>query len=141
MSIFIHTFSKMSFAKDVSWHQYAPSSGQIFKGQMGCLKVSDWITGVSCLLPYLFNIWANGCFDLFFPFRKRTVLVKICLFITIISTIWKLMQKEHIKKTSCQTLMSWQSPTKDTTLHFTDSTTQKHNWGLNSLPYHFFPVF
>lgn len=41
MSIFIHTFLKMSFAKHVSWHQHDSYSGQIFNGQMGCLKLSD----------------------------------------------------------------------------------------------------
>lgn len=135
MSIFICTFSKMSFAKDVLWHQHVPSSGQIFSGQMGCSKVSDWIREIICLLPYLLNIWANWCSDLFFPFRKITVLVKIHLFIIIISTTWKLMQKQH-KKNFMPNSNVLAITSKDTTLHITDSTTQELNWGLNSLPCH-----
>lgn len=30
--------------------------------------------------------------------------------------------------------MSWQSSSKNATIHITDSTAQEHNWGLNSLP-------
>lgn len=127
MSVFICTFSRMSFAKDVSWHQHAPILVR-FSVEPGKLFVFT--------LP--FKYVQIGVLTSPFPSKKRTDLVKICLF-TIISTIWKLMQKQHIKKPLCQTLMSQQSSSKDATLHITDSTTQEHNGGLKSLPcYSFF---
>lgn len=138
ISIFPCTFSKMSFVKDVSWHQHALSSGQIFNGQMAWNFQTE--SGKLFAFSYLLHMDKLRFWSLLF-LQKKNCSCQNSPFYYHHCTIWKLMQKLHIKKPSCQTVMPWQSSSKDKTLRITDSTTQEHNWGLNSLPCHSFLIF